>query len=237
MNRAEFHVTIVMLTLGDMLTSSPCAVPTKRDTIIAGVRTFQAAIRAGCRRQVPQERVSPLGTLSRRMTPPRQATGVALTNMNVYIVRSTNQGLTWSTPQFQGVKAGPVPDTIAVMSTVSPDNVVHIASSSSTQLFAIGTSNVGATGTIVVSADAGGLPLTLTVCETTGGSFCLALPTPTVTVNYLAGTNRSFAFFAQALGSIPFDPANNRIFARLKEAGVLRGATSTAVCTKPNAGC
>jgi hypothetical protein len=130
-----------------------------------------------------------------------------------------------------------VPDTVAQIATISGDGVVRIPSSSSTQLFAIGTSNVGATGTIVVSADAGGLPLALTVCETTGGSVCLALPTPTVTVNYLAGTNRSFAFFAQASGSIAFDPANNRIFARLKEAGVLRGATSAAVCTKPNAGC
>ena len=149
-------------------------------------------------------------------------------------------------PQNAGVnnffivaEAGPVPDTIALMSTISADGVVRIASSSSTQLFAIGTSNVGATGTIVVSADTGAvvLPLTLTVCETTGGSVCLASPTPTVTVNYLAGTNRSFAFFAQASGSIAFDPATNRVFPRLKQAGVLRGATSAAVCTMPNAGC
>jgi hypothetical protein len=58
-----------------------------------------------------------------------------------------------------------------------------------------------------------------------------------VTVNYAGGTNRSFAFFAQASGSIPFDPATNRVFARLTQAGVLRGATSAAVCTTPNAGC
>jgi hypothetical protein len=149
-------------------------------------------------------------------------------------------------PQYPGVNnfflvanAAPVPDTIALMATVSGDGVVRIASSSSTQLFAIGTSNVGATGSIVVSADDGGtgLPLTLTVCETTGGSVCLAPPTPTVTVSYTAGTNRSFAFFAQASGSIPFDPAINRVFARLKQSGVLRGASSAAVCTTPNAGC
>ncbi len=92
---------------------------------------------------------------------------------------------------------------------------------------------------MVVSGDTGAvaLPLTLTVCETTGGSVCLAPPTPTVTVNYSGGTDRSFAFFAQASGSIPFDPANNRVFARLTQAGVLRGATSAAVCTMPNAGC
>jgi hypothetical protein len=135
--------------------------------------------------------------------------------------------------------ATPVPDTIAVMSTLSGDGVVRIPNSSATQLFAIGTSNVGATGTIVVSGDDGGasLPMTLMMCETTGGSVCLAPPTPTVTVNYTAGTNRSFAFFAQASGSIAFDPAHNRVFARLKQSGVTRGGTSAAVCTTPNAGC
>ncbi len=149
-------------------------------------------------------------------------------------------------PQISGVNnffivadTVPVPNTIALISTVSGDGVVRIFGSSATQLFAIGTSNVGATGTIVVSGDIGGvaLPLTLTVCETTGGSVCLAPPTPTVTVTYMGGTNRSFAFFAQASGSIPLDPANNRVFARLTQAGVLRGASSAAVCTMPNPGC
>ncbi len=149
-------------------------------------------------------------------------------------------------PQTSGVNTlfivadtSPVPDTIALMSTISGDGVVRIASSSTTQLFAIGTSNVGATGTIVVSGDTGAvaLPMTLMVCETTGGSVCLSPPTPTITVNYLAGTNRSFAFFAQASGSMAFNPASNRVFARLRQSGVLRGATSAAVCTMPNSGC
>jgi len=133
----------------------------------------------------------------------------------------------------------PAPDTIALMATVSGDGVVRIPGPSGTQLFAIGTSNVGATGTVVVSGDTGSvaLPLALTVCETTGGSVCLAPPTPTLTVSYAARTNRSFAFFARASGSIPFDPANTRVFARLTQAGILRGATSAALCTTPNAGC
>ncbi len=140
---------------------------------------------------------------------------------------------------FVVADTSPVPDTIALMATVSGDGIVRIPGSGAIQLFAIGTSNVGATGSLVVSGDTGGvtLPLTLTVCETTGGSTCLAPPTPTVTVIYAAGTNRSFAFFAQASGSIPFDPAANRVFAQLTQAGVLRGATSAAVCTTPNAGC
>ena len=133
-----------------------------------------------------------------------------------------------------------MPDTIALMATISGDGVVRIPGSGGLQLFAIGSANVGVTGTIVVSADTGGvaLPLTLMVCETNSGTgACLAPPTPTVTVSYPGGTTKSFAFFAQASGSIAFDPANNRVFARLKQAGVLRGATSAAVCTTPNAGC
>jgi virginiamycin B lyase len=153
---------------------------------------------------------------------------------------------TVAAPQTPGVNnffivadTSPVSDTIALIATISGDGVVRIPSPAGLQVFAIGSSNVGATGTIVVSGDTGGsgLPLTITVCETDAGGNCLAPPTPTVTVDYLNGTNRSFKFFAQASGSIPFDPANNRLFARLTQAGVLRGATSAAVCTTPNAGC
>jgi hypothetical protein len=133
----------------------------------------------------------------------------------------------------------PVPDTIALMSTISGDGVVRISNPGGLQLFALASSNVGASGTIVVSGDTGGsaLPLMLTVCESDAGGNCLAPPAPTVTVDYLNGTNRSFKFFAQASGSIPFDPATNRLYARLTQAGVLRGATSAAVCTAPNVGC
>jgi len=138
--------------------------------------------------------------------------------------------------------ANAVPDTIALMSTISGDGVVHISGSSGTQVFAIGTSNVGATGTITVSGDTGGnsLPLTLTVCETnptTGECLPTSPPASSVTVTYGANTSRSFKFFAQASGSIAFSPGANRVFARLKQSGVTRGATSAAVCTKPNSGC
>ncbi len=56
-------------------------------------------------------------------------------------------------------------------------------------------------------------------------------------MTYAANTSKSFAFFAQASGSIAFSPGVNRVFARLKQSGVTRGATSAAVCTTPNAGC
>jgi hypothetical protein len=136
----------------------------------------------------------------------------------------------------------PVPDTIALISTVSGDGIVHIGPTG-TQFFAIGTANVGASGPIVVSADTGNQffpPVTMTVCETDVVGACLAPATLSVTVQYAAGTTKSFAFFATAHGPILFDPAVNRIFARLKDSSppfTTRGSTSAAVCTTPNLGC
>jgi hypothetical protein len=136
--------------------------------------------------------------------------------------------------------ANPVPDTIALMATPSLDGIVHIPSAAGLQVFAIGTANVGATGTITVSADTGGsaLPVTLTVCETDPAGACLAAAAPSITVLYAGGTTRSFAFFAQARGAIQFLPGVNRVFARLRDNGnVTRGETSAALCTIPNPGC
>jgi hypothetical protein len=136
--------------------------------------------------------------------------------------------------------ADPVPDTVAVAATISGDGVVRIPGASGTQAFAVATANVGAPGMIVVSADTGnaGLPVTMTVCETGAGGLCTAPPAPTVTIQFDGGTTRSFAFFAQASGSIPFVPGANRAFAWFRDpGGVTRGATSAAICTAPNPGC
>jgi hypothetical protein len=135
----------------------------------------------------------------------------------------------------------PVPDTIALITTVSEDGVVRITGSPGIQVFAIGSANVGAEGTIVVSADTGGqaLPVTLTVCETNALGQCLADPAPSITVPFAAGTTRSFGFFATAHGSIAFSPAVNRVFVTLRDLndGTIRGSTSAAVCTTPSPGC
>jgi hypothetical protein len=90
---------------------------------------------------------------------------------------------------------------------------------------------------MTVEADTGfaGLPLTLTLCETRSGiGDCLAPPTPTVTVDYEAGTARSFAIFAAGRGPIAFNPAMRRVFVRFRDAGgAPRGGTSVAVRTRP----
>ena len=51
-----------------------------------------------------------------------------------------------------------------------------------------------------------------------------------VTVLIPANGTPTFSVFASAMGNVPFDPANNRIFVRFSDSGgVTRGATSVAV--------
>ena len=48
-----------------------------------------------------------------------------------------------------------------------------------------------------------------------------------------ANATPTFGIFATATGSVPFDPANNRIFVQFgDEGGVVRGSTSVAVETQ-----
>ena len=139
---------------------------------------------------------------------------------------------------FLVASSSSVPDTVALIATISCDGVVHIPGANASDPSRSHRQRRRHRHHLV-SGDTGGvvLPLTLTICETDSGGTCLAPPSPTVTVNYAGGTTKSFAFFVQASGSIDFSPGVNRVFARLREAGVLRGATSAAVCTTPNAGC
>lgn len=131
--------------------------------------------------------------------------------------------------------ASPVPDVIAVAATQGNNGIVDVPGPLGTGLFAVATSNVGAAGTITVSADTGGvsLPLSLSVCETDAGGRCIGIPAPTLTVSYARGTTRSFAIFAHGMGGIiPFDPASNRVFVRFREGAVTSGSTSVAVRTQ-----
>lgn len=129
----------------------------------------------------------------------------------------------------------PVPDIVALAATPSGDGVLNLPGSSASNAFAVAAVNVGVSGTVTATADTGGvvLPVAVFICESNPATgACLSSPSPSVTTTISAGATPTFSIFVTATGSIPFDPAFNRIFVRFEEAaGVPRGLTSVAVRT------
>jgi hypothetical protein len=74
----------------------------------------------------------------------------------------------------------------------------------------------------------------VSLCQTDPGTgACLAAPSSTVSATIDAGATPTFGVFVTGGGTVPFDPAQNRVFVRFKDAGaVTRGATSVAVRTQ-----
>lgn len=128
----------------------------------------------------------------------------------------------------------PIPDIVALATTVTHDGIVNI--SDGIGAFAVATVNLGASGSIVASADTGGagLPVSISVCETNPAtSECISAIGPTVTTTINTNATPTFSVFVQGSGDVPFDPAGNRIFVRFKDAADLtRGSTSVAVRTQ-----
>jgi hypothetical protein len=76
------------------------------------------------------------------------------------------------------------------------------------------------------------VPVALTLCQTNPASgACLAPPAASLSTAIAAGATPTFAVFATARGTIPFNPAANRIFVRFRDndSGQVVGATSAAV--------
>jgi hypothetical protein len=96
--------------------------------------------------------------------------------------------------------------------------------------------NVGAGGSITASADTGSatLPVNIFLCQTDPvNGQCISAVGPSVTTTINAGATPTFGIFVQGNGTVPFDPAGNRIFVRFKDSGgVTRGSTSVAVRTQ-----
>jgi hypothetical protein len=139
----------------------------------------------------------------------------------------------------------PVPDVVALAATQGNTGIVNIPGVTGAGAFAVATVNVGAGGSIIVSADTGSgtaavqagqavLPVTLTLCQTNPATgVCLGDPTPTVTTQINSGETPTFAVFVKGNGLVPFDPATNRVAVRFRDAGgAIRGATSVAVRTQ-----
>lgn len=131
---------------------------------------------------------------------------------------------------------GPTADVLAFAATPTSDGIVNIPGPNATGAFAVATFNVGASALITASVDTGktSLPVNAFICLTdpVSGS-CISSIGTTVTTRIDAGHTPTFAIFAQGTGHISFDPANHRLFVRLKDANnVTRGSTSVAVRTQ-----
>ena len=130
---------------------------------------------------------------------------------------------------------GPVPDMIAVAATVNHDGIVNIPGDTGTGIFSVATFNLGAGAQITVTADTGAasLPVAVFVCQTDAAGGCLETPATSLTTQIDTNATPTFGVFVQGHGTVPFDPAQNRIFVRFKDGGGnTRGATSAAVRTQ-----
>jgi hypothetical protein len=132
--------------------------------------------------------------------------------------------------------ATPVPDIVALAATITNDGIANIPGTNGTGAFSVATVNVGASSSITASADTGNasLPVNIFLCETNpANAQCISAIGPTVTTQINANATPTFAIFVQGGGTIPFDPATNRVFVRFKDSGnVTRGSTSVAVRTQ-----
>jgi hypothetical protein len=129
----------------------------------------------------------------------------------------------------------PVPDIVALAASGDP-GIVDIAGANGDGDFAVATVNLGAAASITATANTGSanLPMTITLCETNSGNGqCLQAPSPSVTTTIAANATPTFGIFVVGNGTVPFDPANNRVFVSFADSGgTVRGSTSVAVRTQ-----
>ena len=138
---------------------------------------------------------------------------------------------------FFSASTNPTPDVVALGATIGNTGTVDIPGVNGTGVFAVATVNAGAGGQITVSADteSAALPLSFLLCQTNPATgVCLGRLATSVTTQIDSGQTPTFAIFVTGTGAtVPFDPANHRVFVRFKDAGgVTRGATSVAVRTQ-----
>lgn len=130
-----------------------------------------------------------------------------------------------------------VPDIVALAASGDPGRVNVRTDGNRTGAFAVAISNVGAAGTIDVTADTGGRTLAIDaieVCQTDPGTgACTSARASSVQLAVGASGTATFAVFVRGTGAaIDNDPARNRVFVRFNEGGSPRGATSVAVRTQ-----
>jgi hypothetical protein len=131
------------------------------------------------------------------------------------------------------------PDIVALAATLTNDGIVDIPGTTGTGIFSVATVNLGADGTITVSADMGAadLPVRITLCQTdpmTGQCMTPTVPSASpVVTTIVANATPTFGIFVTGTSTVAFAPELNRIFVRFTDAGgTPRGSTSVAVRTQ-----
>ena len=132
----------------------------------------------------------------------------------------------------------PSPDLISIGSTPTNDGILDIPGATGSAAFAAATIDIGAAGQITATVDdnGAGLSLIATLCQSNPATAACANPSsPASSVAVSVNTNDvlTFTIFVTGTGTVPFDPANNRLFLNFKTPdGITRGATSVAVRTQ-----
>jgi hypothetical protein len=115
------------------------------------------------------------------------------------------------------------------------DGIVHVTGTPMQGAFAVATIDLGAGGPITAATNTGAATLPITViCQTNPQSGqCLQTPAATVPTTINSNATPTFGIFVTASGTVPFDPANSRIFVQFADSGnAVRGETSVAVETQ-----
>lgn len=164
-------------------------------------------------------------TMAMRFRCDNAADVVSITGVNTFTLTSS----TAATPDIVALAASGTPGAVVIPTTGSPP----------TGVFAVATVNVGAAGTIFVTADTGTatLPVNLFLCQTnpTTGACTSAIGT-SVSASVAANATPTFAAFVQGTGTVANNAATNRVFVRFRTGSVtgpIVGATSVAVRTAP----
>lgn len=126
----------------------------------------------------------------------------------------------------------PTPDIVALAATSQNDGYVHVGGDLG-GAFAVATINLGASATIVASADTGTtvLPATISLCQTNPiTAQCLAPPASSVTTSIASNATPTFSIFVTPTAAISPNPATKRVFVRFQDtSGITRGSTNVAV--------
>jgi len=133
--------------------------------------------------------------------------------------------------------ANGIPDVVALAATIENSGFAQIEGPNGTAVFSVATSNVGESGELTVTADAGagGPGVNILLCETnpdTGVCINPEDPASTLTTASTAGAAQTFAVFVQGNGQeVVENAALNRAFVRFESNNVTTGLTSVALRT------